>query len=792
MKAVNFWKTLFCAALAVTAFTACSDDDDDGGYSGIPSVTVNGGPTTTIGGDLAGGKLEQTVLVDAKGDWELTFDNPSDAQWITPSKTSGKSGKETISFTLGQATADRTANLTVAARGNFEGVSLTRTASIIIKQTESGVLPTNALYSENCGTKVEKNDQGRWPYVDQYVGWTRGGSLDQKGVLYDGSSASVANSGNAFAPTDSEKNEVSGAPYVSMNTANSVFNIKDINIASNTNFTFTFTAIQQVAYSGSPVIGDVTDETIRFSVSTDGTTFSPVALKVNKIATGNWYLATAEFKLPAGVSVDKISVRFDGFAGLADHGLRIDDFKLYEGGNGAELGGGGAGDDYKKVTIDQITAAGSYELEGTTIVGVHSKGVLFAQNNGGNVNYILGFNNDWTTQTSNPYINDVDKTAGVKGKTEERLGLFQFSEFSVTLGGNSSLQLPAPATFDAAALDAYIAATGVYKYVKMTGSLGIAKGSSYNTYTLKVNGFDGKEIRIAYALDSYFTNFADGDVVDVNGFVLGYDSSKINFLLRSISKNASTPVVDITTDPATFAAASPVAQTLSYTFANTTAAEVTFSLEGASTDKFSLGTKTDNTIVVNAVGDNTSDAAYTAQLVAKVGGTTLASVELRQSAPISGAGYAKIEKVANLKAGKGYLAGLVKGGYQTWNGEISSDAMCVTVPYTYTESTGAFVADDAEAVEISLVAVDGVANAYYIKYGEKYLTVSKAGKNTLVLVDSADNNYWTFQDATDGMKGVAKAFDSWLLTSATAGSKNIRAYSTTATTKTGVIFFLEK
>ena len=40
MKVVNFWKTLFCAALAVTAFSACSDDDEEGGYSGMPEITA--------------------------------------------------------------------------------------------------------------------------------------------------------------------------------------------------------------------------------------------------------------------------------------------------------------------------------------------------------------------------------------------------------------------------------------------------------------------------------------------------------------------------------------------------------------------------------------------------------------------------------------------------------------------------------------------------------------------------------------------------------------------------------
>lgn len=120
-----------------------------------------------------------------------------------------------------------------------------------------------------------------------------------------------------------------------MNKSTSVFNINDINIASNTNFTFTFTAAQQINYSKGVVLGDMTDETIRFSVSTDGSSYAPVALKVKKVASGYWYLCTAEFKLPAGVSTDKIWVRFDGYAGLENHGLRIDDFKLYEGGNGS-------------------------------------------------------------------------------------------------------------------------------------------------------------------------------------------------------------------------------------------------------------------------------------------------------------------------------------------------------------------------------------------------------------------------------------------------------------------------
>lgn len=53
MKAVNLWKTLFCAALAITTFGACSDDDKDD-EGGLPSITVNGEASATVAVKLDG------------------------------------------------------------------------------------------------------------------------------------------------------------------------------------------------------------------------------------------------------------------------------------------------------------------------------------------------------------------------------------------------------------------------------------------------------------------------------------------------------------------------------------------------------------------------------------------------------------------------------------------------------------------------------------------------------------------------------------------------------------------
>lgn len=778
MKVVNFWKTLFCAALAVTAFSACSDDDEEGGYSGMPEITVNGGESVTVAGKLEGGKLEQTVEVVSKGDWTLTFKNPGDSQWVTPSAMSGKTGTTQLTFTLGQASGERSAILVLTASSTVEGFPLTDEATITVVQSDSDVPTGNALYSENCGTKVEKVD-GYWPYVDKFEGWTRGGSLDQKAVTYTGNSASVANSGKVFDPAEDETTVVTGPPYVSMNKSTSVFNINDINIASNTNFTFTFTAAQQINYSNGVVLGDMTDETIRFSVSTDGSSYAPVALKVKKVASGYWYLCTAEFKLPAGVSTDKIWVRFDGYAGLENHGLRIDDFKLYEGGNGSELVVPSV--DYTKGTVAEAIAAGAgknYEVA-ATVVAMHTQGILIGDASG----VMLAFLGEAPAVAVNDAVT-------VKGTTELRNGVIQFGKegLSVAKTGTGSYNTPAPEVMDGTAVTAYIATAlenkAVYKYVKYNGEFTV----SGNYYNVVIAGTTTKG-SVAYG-KSEWASFNDKPVT-VEGWLLGGTAKYLQTMATSVTVDSSTPIVEISA-PQQFAATSPVAQTLNYTVTNTTASAVTFAIEGTNADKFSLGAKTDNTIVVSAKGDNTDKTAYTANLVAKVAGATVATVALKQAAPTSGSGYAKIEKIADLKEGTGYLAGLVNGKYQTWTG-VLTNKQCETVPYSYTEATGAFVADDAAGAEISLVAVSGVSNAYYIKYGEKYLTVGAAGKNQLVLADSAGDNYWTFTDDTDGVKATAKAFASIMMTSTAAASKYIRSYVTTNTSGVaGVVFFLAK
>lgn len=627
MKVVNFWKTLFCAALAVTAFSACSDDDEEGGYSGMPEITVNGGESVTIAGKLEGGKLEQTVEVVSKGDWTLTFKNPGDSQWVTPSAMSGKTGTTQLTFTLGQASAERSAILVLTASSTFEGFPLTDEATITVVQSDSDVPTGNALYSENCGTKVEKVD-GYWPYVDKFEGWTRGGSLDQKAVTYTGNSASVANSGKVFDPAEDETTVVTGPPYVSMNKSTSVFNINDINIASNTNFTFTFTAAQQINYSNGVVLGDMTDETIRFSVSTDGSSYAPVALKVKKVASGYWYLCTAEFKLPAGVSTDKIWVRFDGYAGLENHGLRIDDFKLYEGGNGSEL----VVPEPITTTIGDIKEPGDYELKGVTVVNRSEIAYVIADNTGSMLVYHSG---------NERSVGDKINISGAVTIYQAPNNPPQFAKEAVvevvSTGNAWNYDFKEYSVDDVNAYFNNIVCTPII----LKGKVVKEESNGKTFYNLELDGADATVLQGSV---QYYT--PDADKLDVPVAVKGYavgksqagNITRIKIFPYEITVNSTDPYITATA-PATFNADGETIN-VAFNAGNLGSNKVFAKIEGTDAGQFTLGAVGANSVPVTAKANDgaAKSAKLTLYVAASDGAAAVAttSVDLKQAAKPSG------------------------------------------------------------------------------------------------------------------------------------------------------------
>ena len=555
----------------------------------------------------------------------VTGENGADASACTPSLSSGSKGTKTVTFDLTEAATPRTYTVKVTTSGTIPGIGVATdvSATIKIEQTDSYVPTTDALYSENCGTTVEK-DGTYWPYADAFMGWTRGGTLDQEGVTYGGNKASVRNSGKDYDPTDDEKAEVSGYPYAYINGSQGL-DISNINVGSNTNFTFTFTALNTTETLSespyTPTFGDVTASTLKFSVNPDGTAWMPVEITTKKLGTGSWYLCTAMFKLPAGVSTDKISVRFDSYSGGAS--LRLDDFKLYEGGDGTEL----APEVPTQGTISQVTESGAtYTIEGATVVGTYKQGFVMQDNTGAILVY-MGYDADASK------IPAEGSTVSVSGKASMYGGALQLAEPTIisTVAGTMPTLTPTEVTADNIA--GMMTAPKV-TYVKMTGTL--SAGNYVNVEFLFKSDYTGT---ISAPNDDLNVSSLNGKVVDVEGWFVNNGSSNngtyFTVVARKVTENASVASGSFTKQPETFAATDPQAQTLTYE-ANAAAGNVTFDITGADADKFSVTPKT-GSVEVSAKGDNTGEVAYTATLVMKAAdGTVLAQVTLKQNGTSSG------------------------------------------------------------------------------------------------------------------------------------------------------------
>lgn len=349
MSKNNLFKLLFVTlfAFAATAFTGCSDDNDE--LTSAPVLVAT--PTSLSFGEEGG---TRQIAIEANCAWTV---NASTLEgWADVTPLSGE-GSGTLTVTTYESTAAHQGVITFSLIHEYYGKWGKAETSIAVKQTVGNIPDPvgDALYEENCGTSVSKVDD-RWPYVTAYEGWQRGGTLDQSGVTYGGTSSSVRNSG-----ADYDDNTVSGAPYISVKT----LEISKVNIASNTNFTFQFAAQNTVSTLSespfTPSFGDITASSFKFEVGVNGTWY-PVEFSVMALnGSAAWHQCTAMFKLPASVQTGELAFRWSGFTGGSN--LRVDDLKLFEGGEGAVLGGGetpGPGDGYTFTKVSTVTSGKQY------------------------------------------------------------------------------------------------------------------------------------------------------------------------------------------------------------------------------------------------------------------------------------------------------------------------------------------------------------------------------------------------------------------------------------------------
>lgn len=825
MKKMNFWKTLLGSVMVLAAFTACSDDDTEtGGYKGIPEITVDGGTSTTIAGSLEGGKLEQTVEVVAKGDWEITFANESDATWCTPSPMNGTSGTTQVSFTLGQTTAERQATLTLTAVGFVEGIPVTKKASIIVKQNAGGTtaITTNVkavrdqLTFEQTGKEITESLVLTGIVVSDYVGnninnhqimvtdnTTEPGAglmIHFKGYVGDSGTDYNLTRGSIVSLDLKGGTAQSwyGTYQVQFSTSDPEVKILDANDntpeaieVSDPSKLIDYQS-QYVKVYSQPV------ESIRgekyYNVSSgyanqtfqtkDGSTF---LLSFNSYSK-DW-ASTIEIPAKAGyvkgcVSLNNnagnISPRnADDLAGMTDDLFTVET------------------PEPEKTTIAQITAAGQYEIEAATVVATYTGGFVMSDETA-SILVFLGYGAE-----NIPAVGDV---VSVSGSVTSYGDALQFAEgSSVTKTGTATVEYPNPTEITESNIGGLMEKP-VVTYVKMTGTLSVS-GNYYNikftfdsNYTGSISGPNADLNAGSY----------DGQMITVEGYFVNNGSKNgggryFTVVATKITPDTSNPIVTFTTQPTTFAASNPEPQTLTYTVTNVEASAVEFVVEGTNADKFTAE-KSGETVVVKAVGDNTTSAAYTATLVAKVNGKTLASVDLKQAAPASGDGYALISSLADLTAGEYYMAGMLDEynnntykpySYHIWVGTISSNKDLETVNYQY-ESNQLTLnpnlsdrdKEKGTAAFITLEAVSGKTNTYYIKSGDKYLkSLKEATNRSMGLVDTPDGAEWLFED--NGENGIKISNNGVYLGTAGATYDLLRSYKSESTLKWGVCFFKE-
>lgn len=829
MKKVNLWKTLFFSVLAAAAFTGCSDDDsDDGG--GIPSITVNGGSkTATVAVALEGGETE-AVTIESSGDWAVTFSGDDVANCEALPATGGR-GTTSLKFNLGARTAERTITATVTTAGSFEGIPLQDKVTITIMQNEDGSTEAKTNVAEiRALLKAMNPTKDKVAVTDEIAAKTITGIVVSK---FEGH-----NFGNDY---NIAVQDASGAKDSGLTLNANQFN--DLKLSAGAVVTIPLTDAQVSTYG--EVIQLSVDKNVTIETSATDVP-EPIVVTVDQLLDYESMLVKIENCMPAsGVagtawnnSSNKGNANFttaDGKSFVVRTGNKaafkdelIPDKFGYLIGIAGQFNGDlqisprtaddltGLNQDapapeYQEVTIDKL-AEGNYKLADATIVGVHQKGVMFAQEVSGTVYYVLGFNNSWTTQTSNPYIGSVGKLADVQGACKDRYGLYQFSTFEATAGNDSSLQLPTPETFDAAAIDAYTKAPA-YKYVKLSGVLHITSetnddGVTYNSYTIAVDNVSGKTITFAYGLDAMFSGLSDGDVIDATGFALGYDSSqsKLNIMLEKATENTSTAAVTITSTPTVFEANGGT-QDIAFTVVNQGSYKVYAKVEG---EGFSVPTgevTSPVTVTAEANTGDTREATLTIYLADSQDGTIVAqnSVKLTQKGAGVTQEYTQIRKVADLTEGE-YLI----GGYGTTSGTALhlytsgfKSGSGYTQEYTYNETDGSLSIVNTEssylAVNVQLEKVEGVDNAYKIKdlKVNQYITAKKAGSGGLAFAETTDL-YWILSDGpANSVKQdiVAHQVDTENITNAglvisiSAGSNVLRSWNLTGNEVHGLVFF---
>lgn len=390
--------------LSVIGLWNCSKEDPE---KEGPQLTVT---PESLQFEAEGEIVSQEITISSNRDWKVAFVESGASEWAALDVTGGNGDGVVKVSVLPNKGTERTATVKITASVLSANVKITQLANGTIAKADT-------LYFENCGTTVAK-DGNYWPYVDQFTGWSRKGTLDQSAVTYSGSSSNVSNSGSAFDPA--EGSNLSKPPYVGMNKNSSKFIINGINIKGNNNLTFKFGGIFQSAYSGGATFGEIKSGDFKLSAGFDGTKFADLTYTVES-AGGNWYWIKSEFKVPDGT--EKLYVKIETTNVGSNQGYRFDDFTVINVGEGSLINPDGGvtpptPGDKNYITVAQLRAKG----ETTITEEVYAKVNVVSDKDGGN-----------STSLKNIVVSDA--TAGIAIRFTANSELAVGTELELNLKG---------------------------------------------------------------------------------------------------------------------------------------------------------------------------------------------------------------------------------------------------------------------------------------------------------------------------------------------------------------------
>ena len=170
MRKLFAWRSfvmIFCMVMTASLWS-CNDEDVENNMPFI-AVPENQDTLTLV---KEGGESVLEIL--SNREWSIKVPAAAE-EWLSVSPDKGENNGKVTILTTQNGGGARSAELTLS-------IGISSTKVLVVQEGESGAAGTEALYQENCGTSVEK-DGKYWPYVDQYTGWEKGGSLDQSGYL---------------------------------------------------------------------------------------------------------------------------------------------------------------------------------------------------------------------------------------------------------------------------------------------------------------------------------------------------------------------------------------------------------------------------------------------------------------------------------------------------------------------------------------------------------------------------------------------------------------------------------